>query len=150
MLIKRQYSPVNIVLIGNIDKKTIWCNLYCLYLKFWLKDNMLQCVFLFEKVLLKLKCCWIYVGMLDWKSFIKRKYGETHIVVLENVDYKVLRFNPDCLLRKCWSKDNANQPIFSLFEILMKRKYGATRIVFIGNFDQNSIYWGVFCLLKNI
>ena len=77
-----------VILLENFDQKTIRFIPYCLYWKFWPKDNTVQPILSFKKI------------------FTKRQYGLTHIVFQENFHQKTIRFNPYCLSRKFWPKDN--------------------------------------------
>ena len=87
---------------------------------------------------------------------IKRQYGSIYRAFFENFDQKTTRFNPYCLLRKFWSRDNSIHSITAFLEnfdqktirfkpycpywkFWKKRQYGSTDIVFLQNFDQKEI-----------
>ena len=42
ILVKRQYGSTHIVFLEKFNQKTIWFSQYCLYWKFWPKENTFQ------------------------------------------------------------------------------------------------------------
>ena len=126
VLSKRQYGSTHIVFFGSFDQKTIWFNPYCLFRKFWPKDNMVQTILSLLKLL------------------NKRQYGSTHTVFFESFVQKTISFNSYSPLRKFWQKDNMVQPILSFKKIFTKRQCGSTHIVFFESFD----YFYFWCYLR--
>ena len=59
-----------------------------------------------------------------------------------------MRFTPDSLFGKFWSKDCTDQPILSLLKILNKKQYGSPDIVFLQNFHQKIIQFNPYSFLK--
>ena len=135
----------HIVPIENFQQKTIWFNPYCPYWTLWTKDNMVQPILSFSKVLSKrqygsannspLRRFWPKANMVQpilslLNIFNKRQYGSIHIILIENFEQKTIWFNPYCLFWKFCLKDNMVQPIEPFKKILTKRQYGSTHIVF--------------------
>ena len=76
-----------VILLENFDQKTIRFNPYCPYWKFWAKNNTVQPILLFKKILRK------------------RQYCLIHIAFYENFIDKIMRFNPYSFVANSWSKD---------------------------------------------
>ena len=122
ILIKRQYVSTHIVFLENIDQNVLGFNRDCFFRKcwskgngiqsilslfeilikrqfflkkFWLKDTMLQPILSFDKKFLKRKYNWSYIVMLDWKSLIKKQYGEpilSLLNILNKTQYVTIHF----------------------------------------------------------
>ena len=76
-----------VILLENFDQKTIRFNSYCPYWKFWAKNNTVQPILSFKKILRK------------------RQYCLIHIAFYENFIDKIMRFNPYSFVANSWSKD---------------------------------------------
>ena len=109
ILVKRQYGSTHIVFLEKFNQKTIWFSQYCLYWKFWPKENTFQPRYcLFRKF-------W-------WKDTAVQS-----ILSFQNVssDQQTIQFSTYCIFRKFWSKDNAVESILFFKKISMKRQYGS-------------------------
>ena len=119
MLTRGQYGSTHIVLSKSFDEKTIWFNPYSPLKKPLLKDNMVQPIFSFSKVLTKRQYGSTHVAF--FKTFDKETIWINQIFFFKSFDQKTISLNPYCLFRKFWPKDTIVEPILFFKKIFVKR-----------------------------
>ena len=79
---------------------------------------------------------------------MKRQNSLIQKVFVGSFVENTVRFNPYCLLRKCWVEYNTFQLILSFKKILIKRNYCLVHLTFLENFNHKTIYFNPYCLLR--
>ena len=111
-LIQRKYGQMfstkhstvqPIFLLLNILIKSLAMSIQKVFLEILTKksNSSIYLVFQERKILIKVQYTSIFIVALGRKILVKRQNVPTHFFFLKNVDQKVLRFNPDCLFRRC-------------------------------------------------
>ena len=133
---KKQYQLIHIIFWSKFSKNTTWVELYCLYLKIFLKGNMGWTLLSFGQRFLKTLYVLKKIGQYGLNGIVICSKLTYHTIWIELFDLlikfgvKTTSIEPHFLFIKISLKDNMDQTLLSFGQNSLRRQHGLKYIAF--------------------